>query len=134
MLKSLFSFDGVNWWVLVGGLGFNFIISLLTSGIGAFLATGETSSALYQAYGMPVMMLAIFLSAGLAGFVIAKIATEYPLKHAVLSSLGSAVPFLAVAILSVQPLLLLVAIISVLGAFNGGVLAQRRQHYNPPRH
>ncbi|MHB0857956.1 MAG: hypothetical protein ACYC5M_10340 [Anaerolineae bacterium] len=133
MLKNLLNFQGVNWWVLVGGMGFNFIITLLTSLAGAYLATAESSAGFYAAYGAPIMLLAVFLLTGLAGYVIGKISDDMPLKHAVLSSLGSFVPFLAAAVLLFQPMMLLMAAISVLGAFNGGVLAQGRPRYSPPK-
>ena len=133
MFKDLFSLKGVNWWTLLGGLGLNFIISVIIALTGTFLSQHETYGATYEAYGQPVVMLAIFLACGVAGFGIAKIADSLPLKHAFLSSLGAAVPMLAAFFLGPSVIVLMMAVVAVAGNLNGAMLAApRRRSYGGP--
>jgi len=133
MLRELFNFRGINWWTLVSGLGLNFVITIFGSLGGAYFATNEATAEAYQQYGPLLMMLAIFVACGIGGFLVAKIADDVPVKHALLSSLGSFVPFLAMAVLTFTPMLLMLAAMAAAGNLNGGMLAVRRRHlhYNP---
>ena len=133
MLRYLFSFQGVNWWTLLGGVGLNFVITIFSSLAGAYFATNEATGDAYQQHGALLMMLVIFITCGIAGFVIAKIADDVPVKHAFLSSLGAFVPFLAMAVLTFTPMLFLLAAMATAGNLNGGMLAIRRRRYVPPR-
>ncbi len=131
MLKELFNFKGVNWWVLLGGIGLNFILSVLVALMGTYMSQNATDS--YESFGQPLMMLALFVLCGLAGFAIAKIADAYSVKHAFLSSLGAALPMLASFFMGPSIILLMMAIIAVLGNLNGAMLAvPRRRSYGPP--
>ena len=134
MFKELFNFRGVNWWTLFGGIGLNFVTTLFISLAGAYFATEGAMSEAYQQYGLLLMTLAVFIACGLAGFVIAKIADDVPVKHSFLSSLGAFVPLVVMAVLTINPLMLMVAAIAVAGDLNGGMLAVRRRHYHyrPP--
>ena len=134
MFKELFNFRGINWWTLVAGMGLNFVITVFGSLGGAYLATNEATSDAYQQHGPLLMMLAVFIACGLAGFVIAKIADDVPVKHAFLSSLGAFIPFLAMAVLTFAPALLILAAMAVAGGLNGGMLAVRRRHYHYDPH
>ena len=71
---------------------------------------------------------------GEAGFVIAKIADDVPVKHALLSSLGAFVPFLVIAVMTFTPILLMLAVMAAAGNLNGGMLAVRRRHYHYDPH
>ena len=133
MFKELLNFRGINWWTLLGGMGLNFVITTLASVAGAYFASREATSEPYQQHGALLMMLGIFLACGLAGFIIAKIADDVPLKHAFLSSLGAFVPMLVIAVLTFSPHLFMLAAIATAGNLNGGMLATRRRryHYDP---
>ena len=109
--------------------GFSLIVALA----GTYFAQHETYGAAYEAYGQPVVMLAIFLLCGVAGFGIAKIADSLPLKHALLSSMGAAVPMLAAFVLGPNVIVLMMAIVAVAGNLNGAMLAApRRRSYGGP--
>jgi len=133
MFRDLLNFQGVNWWTLLGGLGLNFVITMLTSLFGAYLSSAESTSGFYQQAGPPLMVLIIFLGCGLAGFVVAKIADDVPLKHALWSSLGAVVPFIFGAVLLFSPMQIMLAVVAVAGAFNGGIIGSPRPRYRPPR-
>lgn len=134
MFKELFNFRGVNWWTLFGGIGLNFVITLFISLAGAYFATEGAMSEAYQQYGALLMTLAVFIGCGLAGFVIAKIADDVPVKHSFLSSLGAFVPLVVMAALTFSPYTLMLGAVAVAGGLNGGMLAVRRRHYHyrPP--
>ncbi|HUV94471.1 MAG TPA: hypothetical protein VMX14_06540 [Anaerolineae bacterium] len=134
MFKELLSFRGVNWWTLLGGMGLNFIITLFISLAGVYFATEGAMSEAYQQYGALLMTLAIFIVCGLAGFVIAKIADDVPVKHSFLSSLGAFVPLVVMAVLTLSPYTLMLGAVALAGGLNGGMLAVRRHHYHyrPP--
>ena len=72
MIGDLFNFRGINWWTLLGGLGLNFIIVTVVALVGAGMGVGENT--LYGQIGLPLMLVAVFLGCGLAGFIVAKIA------------------------------------------------------------
>ena len=141
MFKELFNFRGVNWWTLFGGIGLNFVITLFIALAGAYFAAEGAMSEALQQYGALLSMLAILIACGLAGFVIAKIADDVPVKHSFLSSLGAFVPLVAMAVLTFSPHMLyeslqwlMLAAVAVAGGLNGGMLAVRRRHYHyrPP--
>jgi len=134
MFKEMLNFRKINWWTLLGGLGLNFIITMLASTAGAYLASQEATRDAYQRHGPLLMMLGIFLVCGLAGFVIAKIADDVPIKHAFLSSLGAFVPLLVMGVLTLAPMSLMFAVIAAAGNLNGGMLAVRRRHYHYDPH
>jgi hypothetical protein len=133
MFSDLFNFRGINWWTLVGGLGLNFVISTFTSLFGAYLATNESTSAMYGQFGILLMGVLLFIACGLAGFVIAKIADDVPIKHALWSSLGAVVPFLAVAVLSLNPMLFVFGGLAAAGNLNGGMMGTPKPHYRGPQ-
>jgi hypothetical protein len=132
MFRQLLNFEGINWWTLLGGLGFNFVITVFTSLGGAYLATNESTADFYSRFGPPLMVILIFLACGLAGYVVGKIADDLPLKHAFWASLGAVVPFFATAVLSFNPMPFLMAGVALAGAMNGGMLATPRPRYIPP--
>lgn len=132
MLKHLFSLDSVNWWTLLGGLGLNFVLTLLASLGGAYFATNPATADFYGQMGAPLMILVIFLLCGVAGFVTGKIAGEYHVKHAFLASLGAAVPLLVGGVLLFSPMQLMLAAVAVAGNMNGGMLSVPKPKYRRP--
>ena len=132
MFRHLFSFDGVNWWTLLGGLGLNFVLTMFISLGGAYLSTNPATEAFYGQFGAPLMIVVVFLFCGLAGFVTGKIADENHVKHAFLASLGAAVPFFIGGLLLFSPIQMMVAAVAVAGNMNGGMLSVPKPKYTRP--
>ena len=136
MFGDLLNFRGINWWTLLGGMGFNFLVATLSALVGAYLGANEGTAELYAQFGSALLILIIFLGCLLAGFITGKIADDVPLKHAFLSSLGAFVPLVFAGTMTFNPLLLMTAAVAVAGNFNGGILAQpasqRRRRPRPP--
>ena len=131
MFKDLFNLKGINWWTLLGGLGLNFMISVTIALAGTYLAQHAVYGATYERIGQPAVMLLMFLLCGVAGFGIAKIADNVPLKHAFVSSLGAAAPMVAAFFLGPSIIVLMMAAVAVAGNLNGAMLAApRRRHYD----
>jgi hypothetical protein len=132
MLRHLFSFDGINWWTLLGGLGLNFVLTLFAALGGAYLSANPATAEFYGQFGDALMIVVIFVLCGLAGFVVGKIADENRVKHAFLASLGAAAPFLFTGILWSNPLLVMMAAVAVAGNLNGGMLSVPKPKYTRP--
>ncbi len=128
LLKHVWSFENVNWWVLVGGLGANVLIAALVTMLGAYWGTAEEGGGWYALYGAPVMLLGVFLGCILAGVVVSRMAGDVPLRHAFLSSLGAAAAFVLGALLTLNYMLLLLAVVAVLGNLNGAMLSLPKPH------
>ncbi|MBC7315856.1 MAG: hypothetical protein H5T70_05495 [Chloroflexi bacterium] len=131
--RDMFNLRGINWWMLLGGVGLNLFISLMSALVGTYLSVNETTADFYMRYGQALMMLAVFILCGLAGFLISRLSDDVPLKHAFLSSMGAFIPFFAVGVLTFNIMLILVAIVAVAGALNGGILGLPKRHYWPDR-
>ncbi|MGI6376757.1 MAG: hypothetical protein ACOX3S_12250 [Anaerolineae bacterium] len=133
MFQDMFNTKGINWWTLLGGLGLNFVLSLMVALGGSYLAQHAEFGAAYEAYGQPIIMLVIFVLCGLSGFTIAKIADNVPLKHALWASMGAFVPMVGAFVLGPNIFLLMMAIVAVAGNLNGAMLAApKRRSYGPP--
>ncbi len=130
--RDLFNFRGVNWWVLLGGLGSNFIVFVIFGLGGAYLAMNEGTAAFYQTYGPVLMVLVIFVACVLTGWVTGKISDDYPVKHAFISSLGAVAPLLFMGVISLNPMMLVLAGVAAAGNLNGGMLSVRKRHYHGP--
>jgi hypothetical protein len=126
MFSELFNLRGINWWTLLGGIGMNFIITIFLALSGAYLGLVEETAEAYAEFGLPAIVLALFLACGLAGFIVARIADDVPVKHSFVASLGAVTPLAAVGILSFNPLPIMMALVAVAGNLNGGMLAMRR--------
>ncbi|MFH1086870.1 MAG: hypothetical protein V1772_14065, partial [Chloroflexota bacterium] len=127
MLNNLLNFQGVNWWTLLGGMGLNFVITIVFSIAGAYFGSNEATLNVYAQVGPPLLVLGVFLGCLLAGFITGKLADENPIKHAFLASLGAFVPYVAVGVMSLNPMILMLAAVAVAGNLNGGILAQPRR-------
>ncbi|MFO7918755.1 MAG: hypothetical protein R6V13_11835 [Anaerolineae bacterium] len=132
MFSDLFNFEGINWWTLLGGIGLNFIITMISSIGGAYLAQNKGTAEFYRNFGSPLMILVIFAGCIVAGFVTGKIADNVPVKHAFISSLGAVAPFLFLAITTFNPIAFMMAAVAVAGNLNGGRLAIPRRRHAPP--
>lgn len=132
MLKYLFSFEGINWWTLLGSLGLNFFVSLLAAGLGMFLGTNPGTADFYTRFGAPLTIVVYFILAGVAGYVTGKIAGEYQVRHAFMGSLGGAIPLLAAGVLTINPMALMLAVIAVAGNLNGAIRSIPKPKYTRP--
>ena len=131
MFRDMLNFNGVNWWTLLGGLGLNFVITTFLSLFGTYLSANEGTADLYGRFGAPLMVLVLFAACVLSGWVIGKIADDEPVKHAFLSSLGALFPLLFAAVMTFNPMLLMMAAIAAAGNLNGGMLSVPRRHRFP---
>ena len=132
MWSQMFNFNGINWWTLLGGIGLNFIITTVSSLFGAYLQSNDGTAAAYQRLGAPLMVLAVFSLCVFAGWIIGKVADDDPLKHAMFSSLGAIVPFIFTAVMSLNPMLFMMAAVAAAGNLNGGMLAVPKRKHLPP--
>ena len=135
MFKNLLNLEGINWWTLLGGLGLNFVIATIVSIGSIYLGANEATADFYQRYGPILLVLVIFLACGFAGYIVAKIADDQPLKHAFWASLGAVAPLVFGAVLSMcqNPMQFMLAVVAAAGALNGGMLAIPRPRYRLPQ-
>ena len=131
MLKGLLNFQRINWWVLLSAFGLNFFVSAMSALLGAYLASTPSSEVFYQQFGQPLMLLAIFVVCGLIGFIISRIADDVPVKHALLGGFGAAVPFVTMAVLSLNVMMLMLGIVALAGNVNGAILGIPRRRSMP---
>jgi hypothetical protein len=128
----MLNFRGINWWTLLGGMGLNFLITMLSSFLGAYLGSNEGTREAYAQYGSALLILVIFGTCLGAGYITGKLADDVPVKHAFLSSLGAFVPLVLGGVMSFNPLMLMSAAVAVAGNFNGGILSQPKSRRGPP--
>lgn len=128
LLKHVMSFDDVNWWLLAGGIALNVGIAAFATILGAYWSLSETTAEAYALYGPPLMLLGVFVATLLAGALVSRMAYQVPLRHAFLSSLGAAGAFVFGAVISLNYMLLLLAVVAVLGNLNGAMLALPKPH------
>jgi hypothetical protein len=132
VFSDMFNFRGINWWTLLGGMGLNFLITTLTSFLGAYLGSNEPTAQFYAQYGSALLILVIFGACLGAGFITGKLADDVPVKHAFLSSLGAFVPLIVGGVMSFNPLMLMSAAVAVAGNLNGGIMSQPKSRRSPP--
>lgn len=119
---------GLNWWLVVSGIGLNFVLmTFLMLGV-IYAAQNEFNPNLITI----VMSLGGFLIPLLTAYVCGRLGDERFLTYAFYPLIGYLVPVLF-GILSSGVFGLLMVLFGVLGAFNGGTLAARRagrrRHY-----
>ncbi|MGI6368631.1 MAG: hypothetical protein ACOX2L_09830 [Anaerolineae bacterium] len=129
LLKHVLSFQDVDWWVLAGGIALNLGIALLATILGAYLAIAPHTAEQYALMGPPVMLLAVFLASLGAGALIARMAYQVPLRHAFIGSIGGAGAFIVGAVVSLNYMLLILALVCILGNLNGAILGLPKPHY-----
>lgn len=124
----IFNPQGLNWWLVVSGIGLNFVsMTFLMLGV-IYAAQNEFSPALITT----AMSLGGFLIPLLTAYVCGRMGDERFLTYAFYPLIGYMVPVLF-GIASAGMFGLLMVVFGVLGAFNGGNLAarraSRRRHY-----
>jgi hypothetical protein len=121
--RRTFEPQGLNWWIIVSGLGMNFMLTILLFLLLAYAATIGIHEIAYTLImclgGVGVPLLTAYICGRIAGERFLSYAF-YPLA----GYLILAVP----GILYVGMLGMLMVIFGVLGAFNGGNLAARSQY------
>jgi hypothetical protein len=130
MLKSWMDMKGVNWVLLGGGFGISFVAVGMAAVLGGYL--GSTIPDFYQQWGAVLNVLLVFLLCGFAGFVTARFSDAYPMKHAFWSALGAVIPLVAGAVVLFNPFLIVLALVAMAGALNGGRLGIPRRHTRTP--
>lgn len=130
MWKRWTNLEGLNWWLLGGGFGISFVAVGLAAVLGGFVGTIATE--FYLTWGPVLSVILVFLLCALAGYVTAKFADVYPMKHALWGSMGAVIPLVVGAVLLVHPFLIMLALVSVAGALNGGRLAIPKRRHAPP--
>ncbi len=130
MWKHWTNLDGLNWWLLGGGFGISFVAVGLAAVLGGYVGTIATE--FYLTWGPVLSVVLVFLLCALAGYVTAKFADIHPMKHALWGSMGAVIPLVVGAVLLVHPFLIMLALVSVAGALNGGRLAIPRRRHAPP--
>jgi hypothetical protein len=124
----IFSPEGLNWWVIVSGIGMNFLLMTLLMISVIFAGEGGISLAVTTI----AMSLGGFLIPLLTAYVCGRLGDERFLSYAFYPLIGYLVPVIW-GVISAGVLGILMIAFGVLGAFNGGALAARRafrrRHY-----
>ena len=126
----IFNPQGLNWWIVVSGIGMNFVLmTFLVLGV-VYAAQNELSPTLITA----IMSLGGFLIPLLTAYVCGRMGDERFLAYAFYPLIGYLMPVLF-GMTSAGVFGLLMVVFGVLGAFNGGNIAarraNRRRHYTP---
>jgi hypothetical protein len=124
----IFNPQGLNWWIVVSGIGMNFLLM-------TFLMLGVVygaENALSPALVTTIMSLGGFLIPLFTAYVCGRMGEERFMGYAFYPLIGYLMP-LVFGIASAGLLGILMAVFGVLGAFNGASLAarraNRRRHY-----
>jgi hypothetical protein len=126
----IFNPQGLNWWIVVSGIGMNFLLmTFLTLGV-IYAAEKEISPALFTT----VMSLGGFLLPLLTAYVCGRMGEERFMAYGFYPLIGYLIPVLFGAA-SAGVFGILMVVFGVLGAFNGANLAarraNRRRHFIP---
>jgi len=126
-LKRLVSFQNLNWWLVVSGIGCNII---LTAGV-ALLANAlsvQGEAVTQGALGTLVMMLGTFLATMFTGFICGRMAQENETSYGVICCIGVAV----IIVITIPPSIytVMMLFIALAGGLNGGMLSVRRSRRN----
>jgi hypothetical protein len=126
----IFNPQGLNWWIVVSGIGMNFVLmTFLVIGV-VYAAENGTN----PAWTTTAMSLGGFLIPLLTAYVCARMGDERFLTYAFYPLIGYLMPVLF-GITSAGMFGLLMVVFGVLGAFNGGNMAARRarrRQHSPP--
>ena len=126
--NRIFNPQGLNWWIVVSGIGMNFV--LMTLLVLAILYASQTG--LSPTLFTVAMSLGGFLIPLLTAYVCGRMGDERFLAYAFYPLIGYLMPVLF-GMTSAGMFGLLMVVFGVLGAFNGGTLAarraSRRRHY-----
>lgn len=121
--KRIFDLKGLNWWVVLSGMGMNFILT-------SFLLLWATSALAQETdtppmFVTPVMAIGGFLIPLMTAYVCGRLTDERFLTYAAYPLLGYLIPVVP-GILTSGVFGMLMLAFGFLGAFNGATLAARR--------
>jgi len=126
--EQMFNPQGLNWWLVVSGIGLNFVLM-------TFLVLGvvyATETGIGPAWSTLAMSVGGFLIPLLTAYVCGRMGDERFLAYAFYPLIGYMMP-VVFGMTSAGVFGILMAVFGVLGAFNGGNMAarraSRRRHY-----
>jgi hypothetical protein len=124
----IFNPQGLNWWIIVSGIGMNFVLmTFLVLGVVYAAETGVNAALVTTA-----MSVGGFLIPLLTAYVCGRMGDERFLAYAFYPLVGYLMPVLF-GLTSAGVFGILMIVFGVLGAFNGGSIAarraNRRRHY-----
>jgi len=118
MLRDIMNTDDINWFMVLGSLGLNYVLFKTTEILGLLLLSSEQLFSLYDL----LITLSAFLAGLLAGFITAKFAPDRPFKYAIWGIPGILAPFLFMALQTASILFVIAGLVGAMGTFNGGIL------------
>ena len=126
----MFNPQGLNWWIVVSGMGMNFVtMTFLVIGI-----VYGAENGLNPAISTLIMSIGGFLLPLLTAYICGRMGEERYMAYAFYPLVGYLMPVLF-GLTSAGVFGILMILFGVLGAFNGGTLAarraNRRRHYMP---
>ena len=129
-LDRMFNPQGLNWWIVVSGMGMNFVtMTFLVIGI-----VYGAENGLNPAVSTLIMSIGGFLIPLLTAYICGRMGEERYLAYSFYPLVGYLMPVLF-GLTSAGVFGILMILFGVLGAFNGGTLAarraSRRRHYMP---
>ena len=129
--ERLFNPQGINWWIIVSGIGLNFLLTLFMMFGITYATTQEAAPAVYTT----MMSVGGFVIPLLTAYVCGRIGDERFLAYGFYPLVGYLI--LAVPGIPTGGIFgVLMVVFGVLGAFNGAMLAarraNRRRHYTGP--
>jgi hypothetical protein len=126
--EQMFNPQGLNWWIIVSGIGLNFVLM-------TFLVLGvvyATETGISPTWSTLAMSLGGFLIPLLTAYVCGRMGDERFLAYAFYPLIGYMMP-VVFGMTSAGVFGILMAVFGVLGAFNGANMAarraNRRRHY-----
>ena len=125
-LKRLVSFDDLNWWLVLSGMGSNLILTAIVALAANAVAARQGADSGATLSGI-IMMLGTFLATFLTGFITGRMAQVNQTSYGIISCLGVVIIILLTAPPSVFTLIML--FMALAGGLNGGMLSvPRRRH------
>ncbi len=127
-LRRIFDLQGLNWWYVIGGMGMNFILSIVLAMLRIRFLNfeQEQTQAMVE---QTVLMLGTFVITLLTGWLVGKMAGEKGPTYGIVCSAGSLmviVPSFGISLIT-----LMLVVISLAGGLNGGLMSarSRKRHY-----
>jgi hypothetical protein len=126
-LKRLVSFQNLNWWLVVAGIGCNIILTAMVALLANALGASDGSEP-GGVTGTAVMMIGTFLSTLFTGFITGRMAQENETSYGVICCIGVA----GIIVISIPPSIftLMMLFIALAGGLNGGMLSLRRSRHS----
>ena len=127
-LKRLVSFDNLNWWLVVSGMGSNLILTAIVALAANAVASRQGTDSGATLSGI-IMMLGTFLATFLTGFITGRMAQVNQTSYGIISCVGVVIIILLTAPLSIFTFIMLC--MALAGGLNGGMLSVPRRRHSP---